>query len=98
MFMLATPVLTAVIEWPLWGIELSPLQWLGSAIILGGLACLIRMEWQMTALESGVQVIAAPASEDQVVAKDTCIRELLIKELHTDDETRRSSQAAENVW
>ncbi len=58
MFMLATPVLTAVIEWPLWGIELSPLQWLGAAIILGGLAVLIRMEWRLASTEDGEQVAA----------------------------------------
>jgi drug/metabolite transporter (DMT)-like permease len=46
MFMLAAPVLTAVVEWPLWGMEMSPLQWLGGAVILAALAVLIRMEWQ----------------------------------------------------
>ncbi len=46
MFMLATPVLTAVVEWPLWGIELSPLQWLGAAIMLAALATLIWIEWR----------------------------------------------------
>ena len=48
MFMLATPVLAAVVEWPLWGMKMSPLQWLGGAIILGALAVLIRMEWQLS--------------------------------------------------
>lgn len=47
MFMLATPVLTAVVEWPLWGMKMSPLQWRGGAIILAALAVLIRMEWQL---------------------------------------------------
>ncbi len=47
MFMLATPVLSAVVEWPLWGMEMSRLQWLGGAIILACLAALIWMEWQM---------------------------------------------------
>ncbi len=51
MFMLATPVLTALIEWPLWGMKMSPLQWLGGVIILAALAILIRMEWQMSAQE-----------------------------------------------
>jgi drug/metabolite transporter (DMT)-like permease len=44
MFMLASPVLTAIVEWPLWGIDLSGLQWLGAAIILAGLAALIHSE------------------------------------------------------
>jgi drug/metabolite transporter (DMT)-like permease len=44
MFMLSTPVITAAVEWPLWGVRLAPLQWLGAAIILGGLAVLIRIE------------------------------------------------------
>ena len=48
MFMLATPVLTALVEWPLWGMELSRLQWLGGAIILVCLAALIWMEWRMS--------------------------------------------------
>ncbi|NLS90836.1 MAG: DMT family transporter [Planctomycetaceae bacterium] len=48
MFMLAGPVLTAAVEWPLWGMNMSPLQWLGGAIILASLAILIRMEWQLS--------------------------------------------------
>jgi drug/metabolite transporter (DMT)-like permease len=48
MFMLATPVLTALVEWPLWGMKMSPLQWLGGAIILAALALLIRMEWKIS--------------------------------------------------
>ena len=51
MFMLATPVLTALLEWPLLGLELSPLQWLGGAIILAALAVLIRMEWRLAVEE-----------------------------------------------
>ena len=43
-YMLSAPVLTAAVEWPLWGIRLAPLHWLGAAIILGGLAVLIRIE------------------------------------------------------
>jgi drug/metabolite transporter (DMT)-like permease len=49
MFMLATPVLAAVVEWPLLGIELSMLQCVGGAIILAALALLIRMEWRLSA-------------------------------------------------
>jgi drug/metabolite transporter (DMT)-like permease len=48
MFMLSTPVFTAVIEWPLWDAKLSWSQMLGAFIILASLAVLIRMEWQMT--------------------------------------------------
>jgi drug/metabolite transporter (DMT)-like permease len=43
-YMLSTPVVAAAVEWPLWGLRLAPLQWLGAAIILGGLAVLIRLE------------------------------------------------------
>ena len=53
MFMLATPVLTAVVEWPLWGMKMSPLQWMGGAIILAALAVLIRMEWRLTSGSRG---------------------------------------------
>jgi drug/metabolite transporter (DMT)-like permease len=48
MFMLSTPVLTAVIEWPLWGEKLSWSQMVGALIILASLAVLIQMEWRMT--------------------------------------------------
>ncbi|MFV1966036.1 MAG: DMT family transporter [Pirellulaceae bacterium] len=51
MFMLSTPVLTAAVEWPLWGAGLSPSQILGAFIILASLAVLIRMEWQLTRRE-----------------------------------------------
>lgn len=43
-FMLATPVLTVAIEWPLWGVRLTVLQGLGALVILGGLAALIHIE------------------------------------------------------
>jgi len=51
MFMLATPVLTAVVEWPLWGMKMTSLQWLGGAIILAALAILIHMEWRLSVEE-----------------------------------------------
>jgi O-acetylserine/cysteine efflux transporter len=44
MFMLSAPVLTAAVEWPLWGMRLSAAQWWGAGIILGGLAVLIHVE------------------------------------------------------
>jgi drug/metabolite transporter (DMT)-like permease len=56
MFMLATPVLTAAVEWPLWGMKMSPLQWLGGAIILAALAVLIHMEWQLSARKETADV------------------------------------------
>lgn len=52
MFMLTAPVLIAVVEWPLWGIELSMYQCLGAAIILAGLAALIQIERRLAAGES----------------------------------------------
>ena len=43
-FMLSAPVITAAVEWPLWGARLSAAQCLGGAIVLGGLAVLIHVE------------------------------------------------------
>jgi len=43
-FMLSAPVITAAVEWPLWGVRLSWLQCLGAATVLAGLAVLIRIE------------------------------------------------------
>ncbi len=68
MFMLAAPVLTAVVEWPLWGIQLSRLQWLGAAIILVGLAVLIRMEWRLTARGNGARATTTSAIAGQAVS------------------------------
>ncbi|NOX54371.1 MAG: DMT family transporter [Planctomycetes bacterium] len=48
MYMLSAPVLTALVEWPLWGTQLTPLQVLGAAIVLAGLAALIWLEWRQT--------------------------------------------------
>ena len=72
MFMLATPVLTAIVEWPLLGIELSMLQCLGGAIILAALALLIRMEWRLSIaakdgpVASQAAVGGRPASSEAV--------------------------------
>ena len=49
MYMLSAPVITAAVEWPLWGARLVPLQWLGAVIILGGLAVLILIESRVEA-------------------------------------------------
>ena len=43
-FMLAVPVITVSIEWPLWGASPSGLQCLGGLIVLAGLAALIQIE------------------------------------------------------
>ncbi|MCX8038558.1 MAG: DMT family transporter [Candidatus Sumerlaeia bacterium] len=43
-WMLATPVATAAGEWLLWGTRLSLVQWLGAAMVLGGLGVLIALE------------------------------------------------------
>ena len=59
LIMLATPVLTACIEWPLWGIELSLLQWLGAALILSGLVTLTGLEWRMASAQDEARVAAA---------------------------------------
>ena len=47
--MLSAPVLTAAVEWPLWGVELTRLQYAGAVIVLGGLAVLIRLESRASA-------------------------------------------------
>jgi len=49
-FMLSAPVITAAVEWPLWGARLSWLQCLGAAVVLAGLAVLIRIEARSTIL------------------------------------------------
>ena len=67
MFMLATPVLAAVIEWPLMGIELSMLQCLGGAIILAALALLIQMEWRLSTTADD----DAAAWNADVIVRDT---------------------------
>jgi len=43
-WMLLAPLLVAVVEWSVWGITISRVQICGAAIMLGGLAALIRME------------------------------------------------------
>jgi len=43
-FMLTAPLLVAVVEWPLFGFHLHPLQMLGEAIILLGLLVLIVLD------------------------------------------------------
>jgi drug/metabolite transporter (DMT)-like permease len=44
-WLLLSPVLVAIVEW-FWGVRLSRSQCLGAAMVLGGLAALIRMEWR----------------------------------------------------
>ena len=68
-FMLATPVLTAIVERLLWGVRLAPLQWLGGAIILAGLAALIQMEWRLASGRGPVRPARGPGS-DQARAED----------------------------
>jgi drug/metabolite transporter (DMT)-like permease len=63
MYLLAAPVLTAAVEWPLWGIHLAPLQWLGAGIILGGLAVLIRVESRVKAPPEAARPATLAASE-----------------------------------
>ena len=43
-WMLVAPLLVAVADWFLWGTRLSPWQWLGAGLLLGGLAALIQLE------------------------------------------------------
>lgn len=46
-WLLLTPVLVAVLEWPLWGTRLNGSQLLGAVLVLAGLAALIRVESQV---------------------------------------------------
>ncbi len=63
--LLSAPLLTAAIECPFWGVRLSPLQCLGGAIILAGLAALIRLEARpggaFAPLSAGQSTTTAPA-------------------------------------
>lgn len=49
-FMLSAPLFVAILEWPFFGLHLQPLQWLGAAIILGGLLVLITFESRSAAV------------------------------------------------
>jgi drug/metabolite transporter (DMT)-like permease len=63
-FMLSTPVLTLIVERLLWRVELAPLQWLGGAIILAGLAVLIRMELRLAAMKAELTPAHVSASDE----------------------------------
>lgn len=65
MFLLATPVLAAIVEWPLMGIKLSMFQCLGGAIILAALTLLIRMEWRLSTVAKDGPVACQAADEIQ---------------------------------
>jgi drug/metabolite transporter (DMT)-like permease len=62
-YMLSAPVLTAMVEWPLWGLRLVPLQWLGAGIILGGLGLLIHIESREAARGQELPADALAAGE-----------------------------------
>jgi len=66
LFMLSGPVLCGVVEWPLWGGWFSAMQWLGAAVIVAGLAVLIRIESrgrpQPPTAESYEEESSAPAT------------------------------------
>jgi drug/metabolite transporter (DMT)-like permease len=70
MFLLATPVLAAVVEWPLLGIELSMPQCVGGAIILAALALLIQMEWRQSAAADDGATVCQAAVEVQPVRRE----------------------------
>ena len=67
--MLSTPVLTLIVERLLWRVELAPLQWLGGAIILTGLALLIQMELRLAAANVELQP-AHDSANDEVKTND----------------------------
>ncbi|MFZ5829707.1 MAG: DMT family transporter [Planctomycetota bacterium] len=64
---LAAPVLVTFAEWQLWGTELSRSQWLGAAMVLGGLALLIRIELRMHRGEHS-DAASAPALPDAAMS------------------------------
>ena len=55
MCLLSAPVMCAMVEWPLWGMELTGLQCVGAIIILAGLAMLIHLESRQPADELTVE-------------------------------------------
>lgn len=58
LFMLSAPVVAGAVEWPLWGGRFSAMQWAGAAIIVAGLAVLIRIESRAQPQESRKDQIA----------------------------------------
>ena len=60
-FMLSAPIVTAGVEWFVWGGPMSRLQLVGALIILGGLAVLIRVESRASARGQSAIDAAAPA-------------------------------------
>jgi len=67
-FMLSAPVITAAVEWPLWGARLSWMQFLGAATVLAGLAVLIRIEARSPTLcEVDLPATPAPAPDESLL-------------------------------
>jgi drug/metabolite transporter (DMT)-like permease len=68
-WLLLTPVLVAVIEWPVWGTRLSASQCVGAAIILAGLAALIRIEARASVADTddASTEAAEPAQQSELV-------------------------------
>ena len=60
-FMLSAPMITAVAEWRLWGIPVSPLQGVGALILLGGLIVLVRIESRASGGCQEESAVAGPA-------------------------------------
>lgn len=44
--MLLTPPLAGIAEWVIWGDVLSPAQWVGAALLVGGAAALVWADWR----------------------------------------------------
>jgi drug/metabolite transporter (DMT)-like permease len=72
-WMLASPVLVAAVEWLL-GVRLGASQWLGAAIVLGGLALLIHLELRARAAQPATAAASGPAKTACVASAVNCAR------------------------
>ncbi|HIQ20351.1 MAG TPA: DMT family transporter [Planctomycetes bacterium] len=63
-WLLLTPVVVAGLEWAIWGVRPGGGQCVGAALILAGLAGLVRAEWQ-SAAKGRAGVLRSPAEDDR---------------------------------
>ncbi len=74
-FMLTAPLFVAVIEWPFFGLDLKPLQWLGAAIILGGLLAMVLLESRLPAAATDEPLAAPTPSAQDAAWRENAARE-----------------------
>ena len=63
-YMLTAPLMVAAIEWLLWGLEFSPTQCLGAALVLGGLMICIKIESRTHNLQYKIEQNTTPSPEN----------------------------------